>query len=735
MMRFKGETHHQPDPSFWRYNGRHYGFGSYHQGAASSAGSRSDSSSDWAAENSAPMPMDTKDAAPVGICLQSGDSHDDPRSGSLSSSSDSGGIAEDVGRGIQLSGPIIPGHIENGLAENSTALDLFSSCIVSGPNQKSTDERLLDLTNESGMSIVQRNGQRIYGGPPPGWKGPAPEKGCEIFCGKVPRDCFEDELVPIFTKVGEIYELRLMMDFSGSNRGFCFVRYTDREHAKRAVKELNNFEIRPNKFLGILHSVDNRKLWVSGIPRNLTSDQIMAEMQKLTDGVRDVILYSSQTDKSRTRGYAFVEYESHRAAALARRKLVPQKFYLGGQEIEKVDWAEPENEIDEEVMQKVKVLFVRNLMSITTEEQIRSVFESLIDGCDGGAVERVKKSKDYAFVHFSTREAAEVAKDRAAGLTLDDSVVEIFWSKPVDKQIYNTRKQLTKIFSQGLQSGGRMGDGLGFGGGGSGFDSPLHQLSAPNGFQHHPPNGHGGPPPYAGLHSPSNHAGPLFDHGHPPPMSPLFGVGGTMHRGILPRKRGAAGIRGLGAPGTTPPRRLIRIANAQHVSNPMGGEGSRDVGHGPPAFVKGMMYNGGGGFVVPGHDRSGGGAGLGGGLGFGGQGHIGGAGLHPHHAHPHAAAAAAHAPLGGHPFFYPPPSPSTDLQQQQAAALGSPGHPYQNQFNLLTAAFMDNQLANALSLMNLGGGGSTGHFQPAAPAPLAAASINGESSSNSGQEN
>ena len=55
-------------------------------------------------QNSAPMPMDTKDAAPVGICLQSGDSHDDPRSGSLSSSSDSGGIAEDVGRGIQLSG-------------------------------------------------------------------------------------------------------------------------------------------------------------------------------------------------------------------------------------------------------------------------------------------------------------------------------------------------------------------------------------------------------------------------------------------------------------------------------------------------------------------------------------------------------------------------------------------------------------------------------------------------------
>ena len=105
-------------------------------------------------------------------------------------------------------GSILPGNLENGVLEHSTAMDLFSSSC--GANQKSTDERLLDLTNASGMSIVQRNGQRIYGGPPPDWKGPAPEKGCEIFCGKVPRDCFEDELVPIFTKVGRGRGVRLI---------------------------------------------------------------------------------------------------------------------------------------------------------------------------------------------------------------------------------------------------------------------------------------------------------------------------------------------------------------------------------------------------------------------------------------------------------------------------------------------------------------------------------------------
>ena len=53
-----------------------------------------------------------------------------------------------------------------------------------------------------------------------------------------------------------------------------------------------------------------------------------SEMSKLTDGVTLVHLYSHPIDKSKTRGYAFVEYESHRAAALARRKLVPGNSHL-----------------------------------------------------------------------------------------------------------------------------------------------------------------------------------------------------------------------------------------------------------------------------------------------------------------------------------------------------------------------------------------------------------------------
>ncbi|MEQ2178706.1 APOB1 complementation factor, partial [Goodea atripinnis] len=155
------------------------------------------------------------------------------------------------------------------------------------------------------------------------------------------------------------------------------------------------------RLLGVCASVDNCRLFVGGIPKTKKRDEILMEMRKVTDGVVDVIVYPSAADKSKNRGFAFVEYESHRAAAMARRKLLPGRIQLWGHPIA-VDWAEPEVEVDEDTMATVKILYVRNLMLQTTEETIEKEFNSL----KPGAVERVKKIRDYAFVHFSQREDA-----------------------------------------------------------------------------------------------------------------------------------------------------------------------------------------------------------------------------------------------------------------------------------------------------------------------------------------
>ncbi|NXW52059.1 RBM46 protein, partial [Nyctiprogne leucopyga] len=206
---------------------------------------------------------------------------------------------------------------------------------------------LLALMEKTGYSMVQENGQRKFGGPPPGWEGPPPPRGCEVFVGKIPHDMYEDELVPVFERAGKIYEFRLMMEFSGENRG---------------------------KFIGVCVSLDNCRLFLGAIPKEKKKEEILNEMKKVTEGVVDIIVYPNATDKTKNRGFAFVEYESHRAAAMARRRLIP------------------------------------------------------------GVVERVKKLRDYAFVHFFHREDAVAAMSVMNGKCIDGASIEVTLAKPVNKE-------------------------------------------------------------------------------------------------------------------------------------------------------------------------------------------------------------------------------------------------------------------------------------------------------------
>lgn len=304
------------------------------------------------------------------------------------------------------------------------------------------NEAIQALCDRTGYKIEQENGQRKYG-PAPNWTGSVPNRGCEVFVGKLPRDCFEDEIVPLFERIGLIYEVRLMMEFSGYNRGFAFVLYTKRDDAKRAVRELNNYEIRKDKSIGVCHSIDNCRLFVGGIPKNKKKEEIFEEISKVTQHVKDVIVYPSAHDKTKNRGFAFVEYENHRAAAMARRKLNPGRIQLWGHQIA-VDWAEPEPEVDDDVMANVKILYVRNLMLSTTEERIRQEFEAF----KPNSIERVKKLKDFAFVHFKERKDAEYAREVMNGKILDGSLIEVTFAKPADKS--NQLKVPKNVLNQNL---------------------------------------------------------------------------------------------------------------------------------------------------------------------------------------------------------------------------------------------------------------------------------------------
>uniref|UniRef100_A0A669CEH9 Synaptotagmin binding, cytoplasmic RNA interacting protein n=1 Tax=Oreochromis niloticus TaxID=8128 RepID=A0A669CEH9_ORENI len=297
---------------------------------------------------------------------------------------------------------------------------------IKGPDEA----KIKELLERTSYTLDVTTGQRKYGGPPPEsvYSGSQPPVGTEIFVGKIPRDLYEDELVPLFEKAGPIWDLRLMMDpLSSLNRGYAFITFCSKEGAQEAVKLCNNHEIRPGKHIGVCISVANNRLFVGSIPKSKTKEQIVEEFSKVTEGLSDVILYHQPDDKKKNRGFCFLEYEDHKTAAQARRRLMSGKVKVWGNLVT-VEWADPIEDPDPEVMAKVKVLFVRNLANGVTEELLEKSFSEF------GKLERVKKLKDYAFIHFEERDGAVKALEEMNGKELEGEPIEIVFAKPPDQK-------------------------------------------------------------------------------------------------------------------------------------------------------------------------------------------------------------------------------------------------------------------------------------------------------------
>lgn len=210
---------------------------------------------------------------------------------------------------------------------------------------------------------------------------------------------------------------------TGLSKGYCFITYCNKEDAETAQQRFDGHEIKNGVQLKVNLSVPNLRLFVGNIPKSKSKEEILSEFAKLTPGLQEVIVYSSPDDRKRNRGFCFLEYDSHKSASLAKRKLSTGRTKVWNCDI-LVDWADPQEEPDNDTMSKVKVLYVRNLVADVSEEQLREHFEKY------GPVERVKKIKDYAFVHFAEREHALKAMEELNGSELNGVEIEVSLAKP-----------------------------------------------------------------------------------------------------------------------------------------------------------------------------------------------------------------------------------------------------------------------------------------------------------------
>ncbi|KAL5010666.1 hypothetical protein ScPMuIL_012971 [Solemya velum] len=344
------------------------------------------------------------------------------------------------------------------------------------------------------------------------------------------------------------------------------------EGAREAVKQLDNHEIRKGKTLKVNISVANQRLFVGNIPKSKSKDEIMEEFSKKTENLTDVIIYrSAEKENQRNRGFAFLEYDSHKTASTAKRKLSSGRVKVWGCDII-VDWADPIEEPDNETMSKVKVLYIRNLTQDVTEEALKEKFEPF------GSIERVKKIKDYGFIHFEDRDSAVKALDEMNGQKLGKLEIEISLAKPPSE---NKKKEQRKREQERRQMFGR-------------------QEPYPYDYWM-PPRGHGPPMPMRG----GGGGGGGMRRGPPPPPPPRYGDFYDDYYGYddydyyggyaAPPTRG----RGRGGPPPPPPAMRgrapapMRGGGGMARGGPGAARGSRGTmrGRGAPASGRGRGGN------------------------------------------------------------------------------------------------------------------------------------------------
>lgn len=215
----------------------------------------------------------------------------------------------------------------------------------SAPNGKNHEAIQAKLENARhflklrGYELSQHNGQRISKLISIDEK--QVEDKSEVFIGKLPRDLYEDELLPLLEQAGRVYKMRLMMEFSGCNRGFAFANYVTSKEANLACALLSQTLIRPDcPPIGVVKSFDNKCLFFGNLPIKVTKKAILNELKRHLTDVEDVEMF--KVEPSSTSRFANVHFKTHEAATQARRLLLPGDVRMFNRIIT-VDWVKKDS--------------------------------------------------------------------------------------------------------------------------------------------------------------------------------------------------------------------------------------------------------------------------------------------------------------------------------------------------------------------------------------------------------
>ncbi|XP_059651662.1 heterogeneous nuclear ribonucleoprotein Q-like [Cornus florida] len=234
-------------------------------------------------------------------------------------------------------------------------------------------------------------------------------KEFEVFVGGLDKDATEDDLRKVFSEVGEVNEVRLMMNpQTKKNKGFAFLRFATVEQAKRACAEMKNPVVN-GKQCGVTPSQDSDTLFLGNICKSWTKEALKEKLKHYgVENIEDLTLVEDSNNDGMNRGFAFLEFSSRSEAMDAFKRLQKRDVMFGVDRTAKVSFADSFIDPGDEIMAQVKTVFVDGLPASWDEDRVRELLKKY------GKVEKIElarnmpsaKRKDFGFVTFDTHDAA-----------------------------------------------------------------------------------------------------------------------------------------------------------------------------------------------------------------------------------------------------------------------------------------------------------------------------------------
>ncbi|KAI0236652.1 ELAV-like protein 2 [Lamellibrachia satsuma] len=156
-------------------------------------------------------------------------------------------------------------------------------------------------------------------------KGGEPDSKTNLIINYLPQTMTQDDIRSLFTSIGELESCKLIRDkTTGQSLGFGFVNYKRTEDAEKAINSLNGLRLQ-NKTIKVSvarpssESIKGANLYISGLPKNITQQDIENMFAPCGNIITSRILSDSQTGISK--GVGFIRFDQRHEAERAIKQL------------------------------------------------------------------------------------------------------------------------------------------------------------------------------------------------------------------------------------------------------------------------------------------------------------------------------------------------------------------------------------------------------------------------------